>query len=319
MLRLPHHWVWDSWVADDGDLFHLFFLKAARHEAGVGSRHTRAVVGHATSADLTSWTEQPDALGPRDVGTGAAYDDLAVWTGSVVRDDDGRWRMFHTAISHRGGLKDQRLGQVVSDDLVEWHRVGEHPLAPVDPRWYKTDPDDPTASETWRDPLVLRDSGGDGWHMLVTARAVGAATNDDGVLGHARSSDLAHWETLAPLTRPGAGFGQLEVAQTKQIGDRHVLVFTCHPDEQTAERRQRDGDHCTWSVPGDSLLGPWDVSAARPFTAVPDLFAAPLVQQRDGSWCLIGFRNRESEGIDALEIIDPVPVQLDADGYLVAR
>ncbi len=173
-------------------------------------------------------------------------------------------------------------------------------------------------SETWRDPLVLRDPDGDGWHMLVCARAVGAGRNDDGVLAHARSDDLLAWTTYEPLTQAGAGFGQLEVAQVKEIDGRWVLVFTCHPDEQTPARRARWGDHCTWSVPGGSLLGPWDVAAARPFTAVPDLFAAPLVQRRDGSWCLIGFRNRESEGIDGMEIIDPVPVRLDDEGYVVA-
>lgn len=316
MLRLPRHWVWDSWVADDGELHHLFFLKAERHEDGMSSRHTRAVVGHATSPDLVTWTEQPDALGPRTGGP--AWDDLAVWTGSVVREDDGGWRMFYTGISRAGGLTDQRLGQAVSDDLVTWHRVGDDPVAPVDPRWYATRPGDPTASETWRDPLVLRDPDGDGWHMLVTARAADGGRDDDGVIAHARSADLVTWETGPPLTRAGAGFGQLEVAQARELDGRHVLVFTCHPAEQTPERRERWGEHCTWSVPGESVLGPWDIAAARPFTAVPDLFAAPLVRRRDGSWCLIGFRNREAEGVDAMEIIDPVPVVLDAEGYLVA-
>jgi hypothetical protein len=33
--------------------------------------------------------------------------------------------------------------------------------------------------------------------------------------------------------------------------------------------------------------------------------AAPLVQQRDGEWALIGFRNLEPEGIFAFEILDP--------------
>lgn len=315
VLRLADHWVWDSWVADDGEDYHLFFLKASRHEDGMSSRHTSAVVGHATSPDLVAWTEQPDALGPRE----GSWDDLALWTGSVVRDDDGRWRMFYTAISRGGGLKDQRLGQAVSDDLVSWQRLGSAPLVTVDPRWYKTAVDDDTVSETWRDPLVLPDPEGAGWHMLVCARAVDGARNDDGVLAHARSSDLASWTTYEPLTRPGAGFGQLEVAQVKEIDGRWVLVFTCHPDEQTADRRERSGDYCTWSVAGTSALGPWDVDSARPFTAVPDLFAAPLVQQRDGSWCLIGFRNREAEGVDAMEIIDPVPVRLDADGFLIAR
>lgn len=27
MLRLPNDWVWDSWIADDGDRFHLYFLQ----------------------------------------------------------------------------------------------------------------------------------------------------------------------------------------------------------------------------------------------------------------------------------------------------
>lgn len=312
-MRLPHHWVWDSWVADDGDRYHLFFLKAHRSEAGMSSRHTCAVVGHAISTDLSSWAELPDALGPRVGG----WDDLAIWTGSVVRDDHGRWHMFYTAISHGGGLKQQRLGQAVSDDLVTWERLGSAPVAPVDRRWYKTGADAVTVSETWRDPLVMRGPDGAGWHMLVTARGLGAGHNDDGVIAHARSRDLANWQVGPPLSAPGAGFGQLEVIQVKQIDGQWVLVFTCHPAEQTDDRRNRFGDHCIWSVPGDSFLGPWDVAQARPFTAAPFLFAAPLVQRRDGSWCLIGFLNRESEGIDAMEIVDPIPVRLE-DGFLVS-
>ena len=41
------------------------------------------------------------------------------------------------------------------------------------------------------------------------------------------------------------------------------------------------------------------------------------MQQRDGSWALVGFRNLEPEGILSFEIIDPVPVRLE-DGGLVA-
>lgn len=311
MLRLQNHWVWDSWVVDDGDTYHLFFLKAPRSSAGPDSRHTRAVVGHAVSTDLVAWQECPDALGPAE----GAWDDLAIWTGSVVRDDHGLWVMHYTAISDRSGLTDQRLGLAVSDDLMSWRRVGAAPVLAVDPRWYKTRPGDVTASETWRDPFLVRDRTG--WHMLVTARAVDGDPQDDGVIGHACSDDLATWQVRPPLSRPGAGFGQLEVPQVRQVEGQWVLVFTCHPDEQSVERRAQFGDYCTWSVPGDSALGPWDVARARPFTEAPMLFAAPLVQRRDGTWCLIGFLNRESEGIDAMEIVDPIAVHLNG-GYLVA-
>jgi beta-fructofuranosidase len=324
VLRLDDEWVWDSWVADDGELYHLFFLQAPRALGDPAARHVHARVGHASSRDLRTWDYTGPCLGPATSG----FDDLAVWTGSVVRAAD-RWWMFYTALSTAGhGTYDQRVGAAVSDDLLDWRRMHDEPVLRVDGRWYKTlhldppgttGPDLATVSETWRDPLVLPDPDGDGWHMLLTARAVGAGRHDDGVVAGARSRDLRTWEVGPPRSRPGTGFGQLEVLQSKVVDGRPVLVFTCEPTEMTPQRAAASGGCCTWSVPGPGVTGPWDVSAARPFTAVPDLFAAPLVQQRDGSWVLLGFRNRERSGEDGFAIGDPVPVTLDDEGYLVAR
>ena len=331
VLRLDDQWVWDSWVADDGELYHLFFLQAPRALGDPAKRHVNAVVGHATSRDLVDWEYHGVCLRPADAG----FDDLGIWTGSVLRaphDGRERWWMFYTAISTAGHhIFDQRVGAAVSDDLHTWERVRDQPSLMVDGRWYTTlrhrvppdldpaGPDPATVSETWRDPLVVADPAGRGWHMLVTARAAGAARNDDGVVAHARSSDLLTWEVGAPLCRPGAGFGQLEVLQSKRVEGRDVLVFTCHPQEMTPARRAASGGCSTWSLPSPGPLGPWDVTRARPFTADPDLFAAPLVQCRDGGWAILGFRNLESRGLDGFAIHAPIPVTLDADGYLVAR
>ena len=65
-------------------------------------------------------------------------------------------------------------------------------------------------------------------------------------------------------------------------------------------RARRDAAATTASRPGDDLT-------AEPFTAEPALFAAPLVQQRDGTWALVGFRNLEAHGVDGFEILDPIP------------
>jgi beta-fructofuranosidase len=313
MLVLEDDWIWDSWHVDDGDQYHLFFLRASRSLADPGLRHTHATIGHAVSRDLYDWDYLGETLAPDPQG----WDDLALWTGSVVRGDDGLWRMFYTAINthHGHGLKDQRVGVVVSEDLHHWRRVTDGPVVELDTRWYKSLPEDPGASETWRDPFVFADPEGDGWRMLIAARAKGAAPNDDGVLAQARSRDLLHWEVGPPVCEPGAGFGQLEVAQVRLIENTPTLVFTCHPQEQTAQRIERSGAYCTWSLAGESLLGPWDIARAQPFVAEPALFAAPLVAQRDGTWALIGFRNLEPEGILAFDILDPIPVQL-RDGAL---
>ena len=310
MLRLEDAWIWDSWIADDGERYHLFFLKAPRALEDAGLRHTAATIGHASSLDLVDWDVHADALLP----DAKRWDDVALWTGSAVRGDDGTWRMYYTALSSDPGhgVKDQRIGLAESRDLTTWQRVGDRPLVAPDPRWYRTI--DGTHSETWRDPFVFADPDGDGWHMLITARHPDAPRFSDGVLAHARSADLTTWELQPPLTEP-AGFGQIEVPQIRVVDGRHVLVFTCHPEEQSAGQIERFGPHSTWSVLGDHPLGPWDIDAARPFEAAPKLFAAPLVQQRDGTWAFVGFLNQEPEGILSFEILDPIPVGL-RDGAL---
>jgi beta-fructofuranosidase len=77
------------------------------------------------------------------------------------------------------------------------------------PRWYETYDPNSWREEAWRDPWVFRDPGGDGWHMLVTARVRHGPPLSRGVIGHARSADLERWEVGPPLTEP-AGFGQME-------------------------------------------------------------------------------------------------------------
>jgi beta-fructofuranosidase len=314
VLRLEGDWVWDSWIADDGERYHLYFLKAPRALGDAGLRHTAARIGHASSTDLHRWDVHADALGPAGE---RGFDDLALWTGSVARGDDGVWRMYYTAINREGrGVKDQRIGLAESDDLTTWRRAAATPLVAADPRWYRTLDDGSGASETWRDPLVFRDPDGDGWHMLITARDKDAPRLRDGVLAHARSADMVHWELGPPVSEP-AGFGQIEVPQVREIDGQWLLAFTCHPEEQSEAQKAAFGSFSTWYVVGDSPLGPWDIAAARPFEAEPTLFAAPLVQQRDGTWAFVGFRNQEPEGILSFEILDPIPVAL-RDGVLSA-
>jgi beta-fructofuranosidase len=221
----------------------------------------------------------------------------------VARSGDGVWRLYYTAINTQGrDVRDQRIGLAESDDLMTWRRVAREPLVDPDPCWYTLLGDGSAASETWRDPFVFHAE--DGWHMLITAREGGGERLRDGVLAHARSDDMVHWRLAPPLTGT-AGFGQLEVAQVRQVDGQWLLVFTCHPDEQADPR-----PFSTWYVLGDSPLGPFDVATAKPFEGEPKLFAAPLVQRRDGSWAFVGFLNQEPEGVLSFDIVDPIGVEL---------
>jgi len=312
MLRLAASWVWDFWIADDGDDYHLFFLKASRALLDPDRRHWRATIGHATSTDLKNWTEHADAVIPDD---SPAFDDLATWTGSVVRDNDGLWRMFYTAVSREEGGLNQRISSVVSDDLFTWRREPGRQVLEPDERWYETAATRQWPDQAWRDPWVFRD--GSHWHMLVTARANHGDPDDRGVVGHATSPDLTVWTAQPPLSGPGAGFGHLEVIQTVQVDGRPVGLFSCLSGELSHARREQDPVGGVWAFPTDSLAGPFRIGDAYRITD-ERLYVGRLIQDRSGQWQFLAFRNDGDDGSWIGEITDPRPVRW-RDGRLEIR
>ncbi|MFE9751179.1 glycosyl hydrolase family 32 [Saccharothrix saharensis] len=309
MFALPDSWVWDFWFADDGEHYHLFFLYASRALRDPDARHYRASIGHAVSTDLTKWTRVEDALVRADA---PAFDDLATWTGSVVRHPDGTWFLFYTGSTGApDGKNVQRIGCATSQDLLTWDRAPDNPVLAADPRWYETLLAGIWHDEAFRDPWVFADPDGHGWHMLVTARATSGEPFERGVVGHAVSADLRHWEPRPALTRPGPrGFGQLEVIQVEVVDGRPVLLFSCLAEHASADRRATGTTGGIWAAPAESLLGPFDVAAAE---AVTDdrFYSGRLIRRRsDDQWVLIAFHNRGEQGFVGT-ISDPMPVAWD--------
>lgn len=293
-LELADHWLWDHWIADDGEQYHLFFLRASRALHDPQRRHFNASMGHAVSTDAREWTLMPDVLVHSD---GPAFDDKAIWTGSTIVKPDGTLRVFYTGISHAEAGMVQRVGWADSTDGVTFERACAEPVT-ADNRWYQTWNPSYSFDEAWRDPFVFQHEGR--WHMLVTARAKGVDVKHSGVIGHAVSDDLDHWEVLPPLTEPGAPFGQLEVSQSREVGGRHLLVFSCGRDMQA-----EPGPGGVWVAEGEGPLGPWDVAGAR-YVRPEHLYAGQLLPLRDGTWVYTGF-NDVVDGAFVGSAPDPIP------------
>lgn len=311
MFVLPDVWTWDMWFADDGDRYHCFYLKASRALGDPEQRHFRASIGHAVSTDLWHWEEVADALVPADA---PAFDDYATWTGSIVRDRDGVWRMFYTGCRRSEGGLVQRIGVATSRDLFTWQAASPDALLEADPRWYEKLADGGWFDEAWRDPWVFADPGGDGWHMLVTARTKDGAADGRGVIGHATSPDLLTWEIRPPLSGPESGFGQLEVPQVDVVDGRPVLIVNCLHGQMSAARRAAGERGGVWAVPADSLTGPFDISRATRLTD-ESLYCGRLVQDRDGAWWLFAF-HLGVDGAFVGGLSDPMPVEWGPEGNL---
>lgn len=317
MFSLPDSYVWDFWFADDGDQYHLFFLYASKALQDPDARHHRASVGHAVSSDLRNWERIEDALVRSDA---PAFDDLATWTGSVVRGDDGTWHMFYTGSTLTSAGNVQSVGAATSDDLITWRKNPANPILEADPRWYELLSDGSWHDQAFRDPFVYRQQDGT-WRMLITARSNHGAPDDRGVIATATSSDLDHWTLQPPLTQPGAGFGQLEVLNTAEIDGHSVLFFSCLAPDLAAERRETGTTGGVWAV----VAGPdgvWDPRAAQQVTG-RDLYVGRVIHDRAaGGPVFFAFRNTDPSGEWVGGITDPMPVavvdgrvQIDAAAF----
>lgn len=316
-FELPDRWVWDCWIADDGDRFHLFYLNAPRVLGDPDLRHRNAVIGHAVSEDLHVWEDQGIVLEP---GAPGEFDETATWTGCVVRTDAG-WRMFYTgslflAPSEHANI--ESIGAADSRDLQSWSKTERSPLR-ADPRWYETLPDRTWHEEAWRDPWVFFENGV--WHMLITARARRIADTTDerdlGVVGHATSDDLISWTIREPLSAPGAGFAHLEVLQAVEFDGRHFVLFSCDRAHLAGARRERRQGG-VWVAPRNPATGWCDIEEARQIHD-ESLYAARVVRDRDGRQNLIGFVNTGADGSFGGRISDPIPLTVDDEGWPSVR
>lgn len=316
-LRLPDDWAWDCWLYPEqvDGLWHIFYLKAPKSLGDPELRHGNATVGHSTSPDLTNWTHHGTVLRP---GPEGAWNDRAIWTGSVIKAPDGKYNMFFTGTnkSKESGLI-QRVGRATGETLFDFAQKDF--VLEADGNFYeRLDQNDLAGSaealdwkeEGWRDPWVFFDERDNLWHMLVTARLIGGKTLNRGTVGHAVSSDLENWSIRAPLSGP-TGFAQLEVFQIVEVAEKYVVVF-CAGAADIDPASGRAQVCATYSAPCDSPTGPFHFDQAE---IIDDgkHYAGRVLKDTDGVFKLLGFENGGPAGFTGI-ISDPLPLALTPAG-----
>jgi Beta-fructosidases (levanase/invertase) len=310
-FNLADHWVWDFWLADDGTRFHLYYLHAPKSLGNPDLRHRNARIGHATSADLKNWTNHGQIF---DAGAPGSFDGSATWTGSVVRDDAGMWRMFYTGsrfLSPDSVANIETVGLATSSDLHNWTKQ-PGPVCAADPDFYETLGTSSWPEEAWRDPWIFRTADGQ-WHMLITARGKSGTEPDRGVMGHATSSDLESWTVQPALSASGSGFAHLEVFQVIKIEGQNHIVFCCDTPKLCGARQGETGG--IWTMPVGDMPGPVDFARAR-LLVDERLYAGRIATDRAGRPYLLGFNNVSRDGVFMGGISDPLPLRTGADSYL---
>jgi sucrose-6-phosphate hydrolase SacC (GH32 family) len=239
-----------------------------------------------------------------------AFDDLATWTGSVIRHPDGTWYMFYTGATLTPAGNVQTIGYATSRDLLTWEKNARNPVLVADSRWYEKLDDNEWHDEAFRDPWVMADPRGDGWHMLITARANHGSPDNRGAIGYAWSPDLHTWQLRPPLTAPGQGFAQLEVPEIAEVDGQLLLMFSCLGKDLSLEKRASTAGGI-WVAAAESPLGPYDLRNAQLITK-SDMYVGRLIKKRDtGETVFLAFHHDGEKGDFIGEIIDPRSVSWD--------
>jgi beta-fructofuranosidase len=316
-LSLPDKWLWDFWFAKDGDDFHLFYLQALRSLENESLRHWNVSVGHAVSQDLIQWSVLPDALGPSEDLD--AFDNCTTWTGSIIRHEKA-WFMFYTGTRQQEQGLVQRIGVATSEDLITWSKHPENPVIEADPTWYELLDREVWHDQAWRDPWIFQHPQSKKFHALITARSNYGPPDGRGVIGHAESDDLITWQVRPPLTEPGK-FGHLEVPQLVQLEKKYYLVFSV-PADKYARDHQRSLDSLpvggSHYLVADHPLGPFTYLTDHFFLGDPEesLYSTKLIQDPEGQWVVMAFKNYASDRSFIGELADPLPLTIESDGTL---
>jgi beta-fructofuranosidase len=318
VLSLRDKWIWDFWLARNGEDWHIYFLQADKSLGDPDLRHRNVTQGHAVSRDLSTWTHLGTCLRP---AAAPAWDDWTTWTGSVVEGPDGLWHLFYTGTSHQdeGGLK-QRIGHATSRDMHSWERAGSGLCLDISGPDYEEHTPGHWHDRAMRDPYVIKDPDGDGWLMYFTARVPGIAEpNAGGSIGFATSPDLHHW-TLQPPVYRGGMFGQMEVPQVFEHAGRWYMMF-CTAGEHWSNayrglnpQRPVTGTHYLMA---ETPRGPWRIAPGPFFDGhEPARRYAGKILETDGGLVAMGFLHTAGGKTFVGEVSDPIPVRVDAGGLL---
>ncbi len=324
-LRLKQKWLWDFWLAVDGADYHIFYLQANRALGREALRHWHVSIGHAVSTDLRHWEVLPDALKPSPFPDGSrqeAFDSYTTWTGSIIQHQ-GTWFMFYTGSKRSEKGLIQRIGLATSSDLLTWEKYPGNPVIEADPRWYELLDLSVWHDQAWRDPFVFQHPETGEFHAFITARVKSGPPKGRGVIGHARSTDLIHWEVLPPITEPGE-FGHLEVPQVVHMQEQYFLLFSVLADRCSPARRARmesppvSGTHY---MAARDPLGPYHFLTDEFLIGdtAGSHYSGKLIQGPDNNWVLLTWRMFTPEGDFIGELSDPMSVEVGANGRLAVH
>ena len=299
-----------GWINDPNGLCHFrgrwhAFYQLHPFSAQWGPMHW----GHASSADLAHWRQEPVALAPSLVAERAG-----VYSGSAVSGPDGRLHVFYTAHRWRNGLNEDEGNLEVqclatSADGVRFEKRG-------------VVVGNPDGLRDFRDPKVWRQ--GDAWYMVVGRRA----PDGRGEIVLYASDDLTRWRPEGVIYRhPDPDVYMLECPDLFELaapgGDRRWVLCFSAMGARPSGHRYRNFNNAGYLVgtwrPGSPFEPAGDF---RPLDWGQNFYAPQTMEAPDGRRILMGWMSPNGGALPTQEdgwcgqLTVPRELALGPDGAL---
>ena len=223
--------MWDTWLLQDGEDYHLFFLSGGN-------------IGRAVSKDLIHWKHLPPI---KKLGKKGGWDASGMMmTGSTVKHGDKYYLCFG---SRAAGTP---IGLIESTDLKTWKRVGDAPVLVAK---------EPYSPNHWRDLAPLWDAKKKIWDGYLFGTHAKTKLPS---IAHVTSKDFVNWEYREPLfisekySRTNNGFVYMEVPDLFEIDGQWYITFSSIRSRKSNTSGRIDASG-TWYITADKREGPYKV------------------------------------------------------------
>ena len=237
----------NAWVGDlipyyEAGVFYAYYLHDPRILEG---KYAEETTWHmVTTKDFVNIDYKGEAIKR---GTNEEYN-LNNYTGSIIKDDQGKYHAFYTAFNenkpYKNGKSVQLVMKAVGEDLCEL-KTDSSFLFPSDVKIYE--------EFDWRDPFVFWVEEEQCYFMLLASRRQGAGNLRGGCISLSKSKDLTNWEYCEPFYDPKM-YITMECPEVFKMGEYWYLVFSTFSDRFTTHYRYAKSLNGPWIIPKDDVF-----------------------------------------------------------------
>lgn len=276
-------------------------------------------IGHAVSKDLVHWQELPTAIRPSPTGT--AWDDQALWSGSVA-EKDGIYYLYYTGKNSRPEYAiTQKICLATSHDLLTWTKHPSNPIIETDERYYDNSGlyFKNGVIGAWRDPFVFKDPHSEKRFMTISARDKNITSQHDACVALAQSDDMLHWDVLPPIFSP-QHYDEIEVTRVIYHNDHYYLFFTTHTNSYEPAFAKKygahEGLHCYYS---NDLYGDYQPVNGNGvvFDKGREVYDIRVLPLQGDEFIGIGWLNHDQNGRFVGKVARPIKLKIQGDQVFV--